>query len=232
MMIPCAGMRKTCLMVLSHLILNDMMKVKGHIARLALCLQDDDPRIAGLAQVFFHELSRKAFKVGQHCKPCQKAMYGSVQSPNRLVFFHELSRKAFKVGRPHLERLLITSCMLWWRPGRLLRHHQSRDKVCKGALVTLHCMPAASDALVVLQGTNPIYNLLPDIFSSLSAETQLPSAHFQVTQHPCNPALNACLLPKPERSRREVAGYVTATVLHQRSLEARWLLRGGKYSKL
>ena len=61
-----AGMRKTCLMVLSHLILNDMMKVKGHIARLALCLQDADPRIAGLAQVFFHELSRKAFKV----RPC------------------------------------------------------------------------------------------------------------------------------------------------------------------
>ncbi len=56
-------MRKTCLMVLSHLILNDMMKVKGHIARLALCLQDDDQRISGLAHVFFHELSRKAFKV-------------------------------------------------------------------------------------------------------------------------------------------------------------------------
>ena len=60
----CAGMRKTCLMVLSHLILNDMMKVKGHIARLALCLQDDNQRISGLAHVFFHELSRKAFKVG------------------------------------------------------------------------------------------------------------------------------------------------------------------------
>lgn len=30
------------------------------------------------------------------------------------------------------------------------------------------------------QGTNPIYNLLPDIFSSLSAEPDLPSAHFQV----------------------------------------------------
>lgn len=58
-----AGVRKTCLMVLSHLVLNDMMKVKGHIARLALCLQDDDPRIAGLAQVFFHELSAKASKV-------------------------------------------------------------------------------------------------------------------------------------------------------------------------
>ncbi len=58
-----AGMRRNCLMVLSHLILNDMMKVKGHIARLALCLQDDDPRVAGLAQVFFHELSQKASKV-------------------------------------------------------------------------------------------------------------------------------------------------------------------------
>lgn len=65
-----AGVRKTCLMVLSHLILNDMMKVKGHIARLALCLQDDDQRISGLAHVFFHELSRKAFKVQSSACPC------------------------------------------------------------------------------------------------------------------------------------------------------------------
>lgn len=35
-----------------------------------------------------------------------------------------------------------------------------------------------------MQGTNPIYNLLPDIFSSLSAETDLPSAHFQVPALP------------------------------------------------
>ena len=69
-------MRKTCLMVLSHLILNDMMKVKGHIARLALCLQDGDPRVAGLAQVFFHELSRKAFKVGQ----ATRKLYGTPPS--------------------------------------------------------------------------------------------------------------------------------------------------------
>lgn len=65
-------MRRNCLMVLSHLILNDMMKVKGHIARLALCLQDDDPRVAGLAQVFFHELSQKANKV---MKPERRTMF-------------------------------------------------------------------------------------------------------------------------------------------------------------
>lgn len=51
-------------MVLTHLILNDMMKVRSHISRLALCLQDSEPRIASLAQLFFHELSNKAFKVG------------------------------------------------------------------------------------------------------------------------------------------------------------------------
>ncbi len=50
-------------MVLTHLILNDMMKVRSHISRLALCLQDSEPRIASLAQLFFHELSNKAFKV-------------------------------------------------------------------------------------------------------------------------------------------------------------------------
>ena len=35
----CTGVRKNALMVLTHLILNDMMKVKGHIARMAMCLQ-------------------------------------------------------------------------------------------------------------------------------------------------------------------------------------------------
>jgi condensin complex subunit 1 len=58
-----AGVVKNCLMVLTHLILNDMMKVRSHISRLALCLQNDDPRIAALAQLFFHELARKAYKV-------------------------------------------------------------------------------------------------------------------------------------------------------------------------
>ena len=63
-------------MVLTHLILNDMMKVRSHISQLALRLQDDDARIAALAQLFFHELSRKAFKVSPHATlrphhPCQ-----------------------------------------------------------------------------------------------------------------------------------------------------------------
>ena len=50
-------------MVLTHLIMNDMMKVKGHIARMALCLQDPHPRIKDLAHLFFHELAQKNYKV-------------------------------------------------------------------------------------------------------------------------------------------------------------------------
>ena len=68
-------MRKTSLMVLTHLILNDMMKVKGHVAALALRLRDDEPRIAALAALFFHELANKACKararpVPYTCNPC------------------------------------------------------------------------------------------------------------------------------------------------------------------
>jgi non-SMC mitotic condensation complex subunit 1 len=41
------GVRKNALMVLTHLILNDMMKVKGHIARMAMCLQVHLPILIG-----------------------------------------------------------------------------------------------------------------------------------------------------------------------------------------
>ena len=60
-----AGVRKTSLMVLTHLIMNDMMKVKGHISKMALCLVDGEPRIKALAELFFHELAQKAYKVSR-----------------------------------------------------------------------------------------------------------------------------------------------------------------------
>ncbi|CAL1534663.1 unnamed protein product [Lymnaea stagnalis] len=51
--------RKTTLQVLTHLILNDMVKVKGQISELATCIVDPDDRISGLAKLFFHELAKK-----------------------------------------------------------------------------------------------------------------------------------------------------------------------------
>ena len=53
------GVRRTALQVLSHLILNDMVKVKGKISDICVCLEDDDSRIKGLASLFFDELSKR-----------------------------------------------------------------------------------------------------------------------------------------------------------------------------
>ncbi|KAI0560198.1 Condensin complex subunit 1 [Gracilaria domingensis] len=52
--------RKNTLMTLTHLILNDMIKVKGQIVGLAVCILDENKRIAELAKLFFNELARKA----------------------------------------------------------------------------------------------------------------------------------------------------------------------------
>jgi condensin complex subunit 1 len=41
----CTGVRRTSLTVLGHLILNDMMKVKGNIARIALHLVDEEEEV-------------------------------------------------------------------------------------------------------------------------------------------------------------------------------------------
>ncbi|RDY13843.1 Condensin complex subunit 1 [Mucuna pruriens] len=58
---PCVSVRKNAVLVLSHLILNDMMKVevKGYINEMAVRLEDEDERISNLAKLFFLELSKK-----------------------------------------------------------------------------------------------------------------------------------------------------------------------------
>jgi condensin complex subunit 1 len=51
--------KKNTLMVLTHLILNGMIKVKGQLGEMAKCLEDEEPRIADLAKLFFTDLSTK-----------------------------------------------------------------------------------------------------------------------------------------------------------------------------
>ncbi|CAK8698150.1 unnamed protein product [Clavelina lepadiformis] len=45
--------------VLTNLILNDMIKVKGHVSEMAKCICDENDRISMLAKQFFQELSKK-----------------------------------------------------------------------------------------------------------------------------------------------------------------------------
>jgi condensin complex subunit 1 len=46
-------------MVLTHLILNGMIKVKGQLGEMAKCIEDSETRISDLAKMFFKELSTK-----------------------------------------------------------------------------------------------------------------------------------------------------------------------------
>lgn len=51
--------KKNTLMVLTHLILNGMIKVKGQLGEMAKCVEDPETRITDLAKLFFKELSGK-----------------------------------------------------------------------------------------------------------------------------------------------------------------------------
>ena len=51
--------RSNTVTVLTHLILNDMIKVKGQISDMALCIMDECDKIGNMAKLFFTELSRK-----------------------------------------------------------------------------------------------------------------------------------------------------------------------------
>lgn len=51
--------RKNTLQVLTHLILNDMIKVKGQISEMAFCIVDHNERISSLTKLFFNELAKK-----------------------------------------------------------------------------------------------------------------------------------------------------------------------------
>jgi len=53
------NVRKTTLMVITHLILNGMLKLKSEICDVALLLQDEELRIRNLVKLFFHELHKK-----------------------------------------------------------------------------------------------------------------------------------------------------------------------------
>jgi condensin complex subunit 1 len=53
------GVKKNTLMVLTHLILNGMIKVKGQLGEMAKCLDDEEERVSDLAKLFFSELATK-----------------------------------------------------------------------------------------------------------------------------------------------------------------------------
>ena len=51
------SVRKSALMVISHMILNGVLKGRGQMAPVAACLEDSEQKVADLARLFFHEVS-------------------------------------------------------------------------------------------------------------------------------------------------------------------------------
>lgn len=56
----CLLVRYNTLMVLTHLILNDMIKVKGQVSAVVMCLNDSSEQVCSLARLFFTELSKRS----------------------------------------------------------------------------------------------------------------------------------------------------------------------------
>ncbi|NXH51016.1 CND1 protein, partial [Dicaeum eximium] len=56
---PCPSVRHTAALVMSHIILKDMVKVKGQVSEMAALLMDPEEAVVGVAQNFFGELANK-----------------------------------------------------------------------------------------------------------------------------------------------------------------------------
>lgn len=56
---PNPNVRKTTMIVLTHLILNDMIKIKGEMCNIAVLFEDSSPELQNLAHIFFNEINKK-----------------------------------------------------------------------------------------------------------------------------------------------------------------------------
>lgn len=57
---PSLLVRSNTLQVLTHLLLNDMIKLKGHVKEIVLCLLDKDAQIRDRSNLFFRRLSERS----------------------------------------------------------------------------------------------------------------------------------------------------------------------------
>ena len=56
---PQSHVKRQALMVITHLVLNDMLKLKGEIIDVCMLLEDEDERIRDQVKLFLHELNSK-----------------------------------------------------------------------------------------------------------------------------------------------------------------------------
>ncbi|XP_042529439.1 condensin complex subunit 1 [Dipodomys spectabilis] len=121
---PAQHVRKTAGLVLTHLILKDMVKVKGQVSEMAALLIDPAPPIAALAKNFFNELSHKGNAVYNLLPDIISRLSdpecGVEEEPFRTIMKHLL---AYITKDKQLESLLEKLCQRF-RTARTERQHR------------------------------------------------------------------------------------------------------------
>lgn len=104
--------KKNTLMVLTHLILNGMIKVKGQLGEMAKCTEDEEPRVSDLAKLFFDELSKK-----------DNSLYNNLQdiishlSVGQHAVDEEMFERIMKTVFGYIEKVGHGSGIYFTRPG-------------------------------------------------------------------------------------------------------------------
>jgi len=85
------GVRRNALLVVSHLLLSGMVKVKGNVGEIAVCMHDPDPAIAAHATVVSARPPARGCMMW--CAPLHPPPRLPVRNHN-AQFFHELSKRS------------------------------------------------------------------------------------------------------------------------------------------
>lgn len=91
---PSKDIRRTVVTVLSHLILNDYVKIKNEIVDFLYLVKDSENEIQVLVQIFFHQLNEKNKNAIQNVIPEAVTRLSSLDEEGGVsdIMFEELSR--------------------------------------------------------------------------------------------------------------------------------------------
>jgi hypothetical protein len=163
-----AGVKRTTLTVLSHLILNDQMKVKGHIASIARLLTDNEDEVGSTPPARSHPT---------------RVVCACVHGQGVLVTKHSTVSN-------HKPSLLSTTRGLNpAHPAHAQGPHQLPD-LCTLFHATLLCaaqlkqwarrfFATLAQRTSGKSGTNPVFNLMPDILSALTEDDGVDEGAFK-----------------------------------------------------
>ncbi|NXL30673.1 CND1 protein, partial [Glaucidium brasilianum] len=129
---PCPSVRQTAGLVMTHLILKDMVKVKGQVSEMATLLIDPEEAIMGVAQNFFSELSNKASgcsgTLGNAIYNLLPDIISHLSDPNGSIeeeSFHTIMRHLFSyITKDRQTESLVEKLCQRFRTARTERQYQ------------------------------------------------------------------------------------------------------------